>query len=139
MCIENGLVIPADQASAGVRLIIFFVALAYHPQPPKLVLIEEPENGVHPKRLEEIMNLIRKLSKGEYGGYPVQVIISTHSPYLLDFIDLDNDQILVFKREENGDRTIAPVNKEKLKVFLDEFMLGEIWFNEGEEKNEYFG
>jgi len=46
--LDNGLEIPADQASVGVRLMLFYLALAHHPQPPALVLIEEPERGVHP-------------------------------------------------------------------------------------------
>ena len=32
-----------------------------------------------------------------------------------------------------GSRTAEPADAERLKVFLDEFMLGEVWYNEGEE------
>src|SRR5262249_55249839 len=55
LVIENGLMIPADTASAGVRLLLFFVALAYHPSPPVRILIEEPANGIHPQRLIEVV------------------------------------------------------------------------------------
>ncbi len=54
LVLENGFRLPADQASAGVRLILFFIALAHHPSPPRMVLIEEPENGIHPK-LDSVM------------------------------------------------------------------------------------
>jgi predicted ATPase len=133
LVIENGFNIPADSASAGIRLLIFFSALAFHPDPPDLILIEEPENGIHPKRLGEVMGLLRKITRGENGLHPAQVILTTHSPYLLDSIDLDTDQVLVFRREADGSRAVEPADRERLSVFLDEFMLGEVWFNQGEE------
>ena len=58
--IEGGFRISANQASAGTRLMLFFIALAWHPEPPELVMIEEPENGIHPRRLAEVMGLIRE-------------------------------------------------------------------------------
>jgi len=132
LVIENGFRIQAQNASAGLRLLIFFVALAYHPVPPKLVLLEEPENGIHPKRLKEVVELLRFLTESGHGYHPVQVVVTTHSPYLLDFIDVTKDQVLVFRREQDGSRVAEPADSERMKVFLDEFMLGEVWYNEGE-------
>jgi len=130
--IESGFQISADQASAGVRLLLFFVTLAYHPRPPRTILLEEPENGVHPERLADIVRLLRAVSRGEFGEYPAQVIVTTHSPYLLDSVDLNQDQVLVFRRNDDGSRSATPVDQERLKTFMDEFMLGEVWFNEEE-------
>ncbi len=132
LVIEQGLRIPADQASAGLRLLIFFTALAYHPSPPKLVLLEEPENGVHPKRLGDVMRLLREITQGVHGDSAAQVVLTTHSPHLLDFVDLNTDQVLVFHRHKDGSRTARPADPDRLKNFLDEFMLGEVWYNEGE-------
>ena len=133
LVIENGLEIPAEDASTGVRLMLFFIALAYHPSPPKLILIEEPENGVHPKRLVDVVRLLREISQGRHGIHAAQVVLSTHSPYLMDKIDPKQDQVLVFRRNEDGSRTAEPVDEARLKTFMDEFMLGEVWFNQGEE------
>jgi predicted ATPase len=132
LVIENGLTMPATYASTGLRLLLFFLTLAYHPSPPKLVLIEEPENGIHPRRLGEIMQLLRALSEGEFGGHVAQVILTTHSPYLLDHVNIEKDQVLVFQRMEDGGRVAQPADAKRLKNFLDEFMLGEVWFNEEE-------
>jgi predicted ATPase len=134
LLIENGFRIPADRASTGVRLMLFFVALAYHPIPPKVILLEEPENGVHPKRLADVMRLLRDLTEGKHGGQAAQVILTTHSPYLLDMVDLSKDQVLVFRRNEDGSRAAEAADAERLKLFLDEFMLGEVWYNQGEER-----
>jgi predicted ATPase len=137
LVIDGGLRIPADQASAGVRLLMFFVALAHHPSPPKVILLEEPENGLHPRRLGYIVKLLRDLSQGAFGSLEVphasQVILTTHSPYLLDEIDPTTEQVLVFSRQADGSRTAAPVDTERLKTFLDDFKLGEVWFNQEEE------
>lgn len=132
LVIENGLRIPADDASAGLRLLLFFVALAYHPSPPKLILLEEPENGVHPKRVGDVIRLLREITQGVHGNHAAQIVLTTHSPYLLDYVDVDKDQVLVFSRDDDGSRTAEPADAERLKSFLDEFMLGEVWYNEGE-------
>lgn len=133
LVIERGFTIEGNAASTGVRTILFFITLAHLPEPPKLILIEEPETGVHPKRLADIVSLLRDITTGKHGKHPAQVVLSTHSPYLLDEIDLTGDQVLVFRRLEDGSRTAEPVDQQRLKTFLDEFMLGEVWFNRGEQ------
>lgn len=130
---DSGLELPADAASAGVRIMLFFMTLTFHPSPPGLILLEEPENSVHPKRLADIVQTLRDITKGVHCGHPAQVILATHSPYLLDHVNLDEDQVLVFRRNDDGSRTAEPVDSQRLKAFLDDFMLGEVWFNEGEE------
>jgi len=132
LVVENGLQINAQRASTGLKVLLFFVALAYHPSPPDLILIEEPENGVHPRRLKDIVNLLREITQGKHGGRAVRVVLTTHSPYLLDYLDLDVDQVLVFQRLPDGRRTVTPTDPERLRQFRGEFLLGEVWFNEGE-------
>lgn len=130
--VEDGFRLPADKCSVGVRLMLFFVALAYHPFPPKFILIEEPENGIHPKGLENVIRLLRDITKGQHGDHSAQIVLTTHSPHLLDYVDIEKDQVLVFRRNDDGSRTAEPADAERLKTFLDEFMLGEVWYNEGE-------
>lgn len=131
--LDSGLILPYYRLSVGVRLLLFFVVLAFHPTPPRIILLEEPENGVHPRRLKDIVGLLRDVTKGTYSSQPAQVILTTHSPYLLDHVDLATDQVLVFRRQDDGSRTVEPVDRDRLKNFLAEFMLGEVWYNRGEE------
>lgn len=131
--LDEGYWLAADRASAGVRLLLFFLTLAHHPDPPELVLLEEPENGLHPHRLSYVMKILRGLTEGAFGAKPVQVIVSTHSPHLLDEVDPAKDQVLVFKRLPDGSRTAEPADAARLATFLDEFKLGEVWFNQREE------
>jgi predicted ATPase len=132
--LDNGLELPGESLSSGVRHLLFFTTLAYHPRAPQIILIEEPEVGVHPKRLKEIIELLRSITRGEHCNHPAQVILTTHSPYLLDQVNLDTDQVLTFRREEgiDGRRIVEPIDRQRLAVFLDEFLLGEVWFNETE-------
>jgi predicted ATPase len=129
----GGFTLPGHEVSAGITLLTFFLALAHHTAPPDLVLIEEPENGVHPQRLAKVAELLRSLTNGSYSGHRTQVIVSTHSPYFLDHIRLPEDQVLVFRRAPDGTRTVEPADAEGLRSFLAEFMMGEIWFNRGED------
>src|SRR5690606_23592671 len=46
--LKNGAEIPARQASDGAMLILGFLALVMDKEAPQLILIEEPENGIHP-------------------------------------------------------------------------------------------
>ena len=78
------------------------------------------------------MQLLRSLTKPGQGRPPAQIVITTHSPYLLDAINLSEDQVLVFRRNDDGSRSAEPVDVDRMKNFLDEFMLGEVWFNEEE-------
>lgn len=130
--LEGGFQMDAGQASSGVRVMLFFLALAYHPSPPPLILVEEPETSVHPKRLKQVVELLRALTKGEHGDTAAQVILTTHSPHLLDHVDLEQDQVLVFRRAEDGSALVGSADAERLKAFLDEFTLGELWFNRQE-------
>ena len=133
LVIDGSYRISAERASTGVKLLLFFTALAFHPTPPKTILLEEPENGVHPKRLKDVVELIRGVTQGVHADHLAQVVVTTHSPYLLDFINPAEDQVLVFRRASSGERTVEPVDEKRLGAFLDEFMLGEVWINEGED------
>jgi predicted ATPase len=132
LVLENDLTINASLVSFGVKWLVFFVVLANHPAPPKLILLEEPENGVHPKRLADIIALLSGLSEGQFADAPTQVVLTTHSPHLLDSIDISKHAVLVAQREIDGERTISAIDSERLKFFLDEFALGEVWLNREE-------
>ncbi len=128
--VDGGLPLPAKNASAGVRLLLAFLSLVHHPARPRIILLEEPETGIHPKRLRDVMNLLRGISKGQFGNVPAQVILTTHSPYLLDYVEPEEDHVLVFQRTDDGSRTARPVDWGRLKEFFDGFLPGEILFNE---------
>lgn len=131
--INSGIKIPASVCSDGVLLFLAYLTLLHSPTPPSLILIEEPENGVHPHRLESIVSYLKKLSQTQVNGQTPQIIVTTHSPYLLDYVE--EDEVLVFYRSKKDGATVVkrlseiPDFAAKKKGFL----LGEFWTAFGEE------
>ena len=113
--------LPVTSVSDGVMLSLAFMALRHAPEPPKVLLIEEPENGVHPGSLKEIVKTLRELS--EKG---TQIILTTHSPYLVD--EVQPEEVRVFAKDEEG-----AVHAKRLSEYPDveemkkHLMTGEIW------------
>lgn len=103
-------------------------------QGPAILLIEEPENGVHPHQLQRVARCLEGLTDPARGENAVQVITVTHSPYFLDFVDPGS--VLVFGRKPNGETVIAPLlDLSGVRKRLESgFRLGEMWFNVGEDK-----
>ncbi|NJN00385.1 MAG: ATP-binding protein, partial [Aquincola sp.] len=53
-------------------------AIVEHLSAPQVLLIEEPENGLHPSRIREVVRILRKISES------TQVILATHSPLVIN-------------------------------------------------------
>ena len=82
---ENGIAIPSRVVSEGTLRLLGFLALNGAGGAPSLVGFEEPENGVHPRRIEliaEFLNTRRRVGATQY-------IVTTHSPILPDMIPDD--------------------------------------------------
>ncbi len=88
----------ADEVSEGVLYLLAILCIINQPNPPKLLLLEEPEKGIHPRRIREVMNFIRRLVS-EKG---IQVIMTTHSPMLLDEFADSPESVFVFDKDYEG-------------------------------------
>lgn len=92
--IENGVAMPARVLSEGTLRMLGLLALGGARQPPALVGFEEPENGIHPRRIAMVADLLKnRASTGD-----TQLIVTTHSPVLLDHIE-DTDLFVCRKRK----------------------------------------
>lgn len=126
--------IQAPLASDGVMLFLAYLTLIHSPNAPAIMLIEEPENGVHPRQLQRIAEYLKRLTNPARGTNAVQIILATHSPYFLDFVPPED--VLVFGRRANGETVTAPILslpgvQERIE---SGFSLGEMWFNVGEDR-----
>ncbi len=130
--LPGGVDIPAWQASDGLLFALGFLAIIHSPGSPKTMLVEEPENGIHPENLEMIMHLFRRLTEGDFGDRPVQVIMTTHSPYLLDHAEPEEVRVVTRSREA-GTRVARLSDLPDLKEKLRDFKLGELWTAFGDE------
>jgi len=138
---RDGQTVRAEQASDGAILMLGFLALAHLPDPPRLLLIEEPENGIYPKWLGEVIKLLKQMVYRTEGRPFPQIILTTHSPYVLSFFEPEEVTFLSRdpQKPEAGVRARplrdAPNIRERLAG--GEFYLGELWYNLSEE--ELFG
>ena len=102
-----GTKVPGSEASDGLLLFLAYLAMAYAHKDVGILLVEEPETGVHPNRLRDIVRLLRAMSRGELGLPPVQVVATSHSPHLLDWCT--KDEVIFFDRDERGDIRTKPL------------------------------
>lgn len=124
--------IPAAQASDGAILLTAFLALAYG-NTPQILLVEEPENGLHPSRLKLVIDILRKISTGQVGNQARQVILTTHSPLLLNLVQ--PDEVRIFRRDEMGATQVVPMDRlPNIERLQREFAPGELWYLFGEEE-----
>ena len=98
---ESNVPIPARVLSEGTLRMLGLLALTGADDPPSLVGFEEPENGVHPGRIQLIAELLK--TRSSLG--PTQYIVTTHSPILPDL--LPNDSLFAVRRT-NRDTSIDP-------------------------------
>jgi predicted ATPase len=92
---------------------------------PSVVLVDEPELGLHPYAIEMLASLIRHASQN------TQVIVSTQSSLLLDHFDPGD--VLVANRAGSSTQ-ITRLEPAQLSNWLEDYSLGQLW-----EKNEFAG
>ena len=108
---------PSQISDGTLRFICLATALL-QPNPPSTTLLDEPELGMHPYALTLLAGLIEKASK------QTQVIVSTQSAALID--NFEPEDIVVVERQK-GESIFKRLNKDDLKVWLDDYSLGELW------------
>lgn len=119
---EGEFTVPGWLLSTGTLRLVGILALLRHPKPPPVIVIEEIENGLDPRTLSLIVDEIRNAL--EIGK--TQIIATTHSPYLLDLLDLSH--IVLVERAEGQQPTfIRPANQEYVKEWAKKFNPGQLY------------
>lgn len=124
--------IPARDLSQGTVLALAILTLAYLPDPPPLIGIEEPERGVHPRLLRNIQTALYRLSYPKQFGeerQPVQVIATTHSPYFLDLYKDHPEEIVIAQKTADGATFERLSDQPHIMEVLDDAPLGEVWYS----------
>lgn len=115
------------QLSDGSLRFIALATLLLQPEDimPKMIVIDEPELGLHPSAISLLANMIKEAS------VHTQVFVATQSPELLDVFELENVHVIDSKRIAGKNYShilnFTDENKKELNEWLKEYTLSEIW------------
>ena len=119
---EDTFKVPGWLLSTGTLRMLALLALLRHPSPPPLIVVEEIENGLDPRSIHLIVEEIRS---AVLAGV-TQVVVTTHSPYLLDLLTLEH--LVVVERDAEGHpRFIRPADHKNLQAWAQEFAPGKLY------------
>lgn len=104
--------------SDGTIRFVALAALLLSEQRPDVILIDEPELGLHPAAMTKLAAMIRRASQKS------QIIVSTQSAAFVD--EFDAEDIIVAERSEE-DSVFYRLDTEKLKSWCNHYSLGELW------------
>jgi len=108
----------ATHFSDGTLRFIALATLLMQPKMPEVILIDEPELGLHPVAINTLAGLIKKASAKS------QIIISTQSVNLVGNFEPEN--IITVDRVD-GQSVFNRLQKENLEGWLSDFTLGDLW------------
>ncbi|HEX8698192.1 MAG TPA: AAA family ATPase, partial [Myxococcaceae bacterium] len=97
------------QVADSALLLLAFLVLPYQQPMPDVLTLDEPERGLPPRVMGEVVSLLRQLSTGELGGRPVQVVLATHSLELLEHVQPEEVRMLSRAPEDGAVRVSSPL------------------------------
>ena len=117
----DGTRVKAEQISEGMLYFLAFAAIA-KAEPAAFLLIEEPENGLHPARIADVMRILREVSK------TMQVVLATHSPLVLN--ELLPEEVTVLTRTAEAGTIATPIkDTPNFEQRSEAYALGELWLS----------
>lgn len=125
-------IIRAGDISQGTLLALAILTLAYVPEPPPIVGLEEPDRGMHPRLLRDVRDAMYRLAYPDSFREkrpPVQVIATTHSPYMLDLFKDHPEEIVIASRADDNVRFDRLVDLPNASEILEGALLGEVWYS----------
>lgn len=124
--------VPATDLSQGTLISLALLTLAYHPTPPSLIALEEPDRGIHPYLLRHVKDVLIRLGHPESCGEerePVQVIATTHSPYFIDLFRETPEDVVVANKIGLDVQFQRLINQPDFQDILGEAALGDAWYS----------
>ncbi|MFE0026886.1 AAA family ATPase [Amycolatopsis sp. NPDC059021] len=111
-------VFSANQMSDGTLRFVCLATLLLQPKLPGLVVLDEPELGLHPYAIVQLADMLRQAAARS------QVLIATQSVTLMNQFTASD---LVVVERENGNSVFTRPEPAALRNWLDEYSLGELW------------
>ncbi len=125
---NTGQRIPAHSISEGTVLALGLLTVLLHPNQPNLVLLDDVEQGLHPKAQRELIGVFKEIIKENPN---LQIIFSTHSPYIVD--ELVPSQVHVLNNSQSGTTYTKRLDEHPdIEWAKQTLTTGEFWDAEGE-------
>jgi predicted ATPase len=112
--------VPATRLSDGTLRYLCLLSILCHPNPPRLICIDEPELGMHPDIIPNLARLLLDASER------CQLIVTTHSEILIDAFTETPEVVLVTEKDDDGTH-FERLDRGALKPWLDKYRLGNLW------------
>jgi predicted ATPase len=124
--------IPGGSLSQGTLVAVALLTLCYLPNPPSLIGLEEIDRGLHPRLLRHLQDALYRLAYPQNFGEtrpPVQVIATTHSPYLLDLYREHPEEIVLAQKKGLEVQFKRLSDIEHFQDILGDSPLSDVWYS----------
>ena len=120
--------IPVSALSEGTRFVLTILTILYQEHPPSLICIEDIDRGFHPRLFQQMVELCNDLSR----ELDVQIIATTHNPYILDEFKGNESAVVIVEKKE-GCTTFTTLAERLAQIEADgeeeEMPLGSLWYS----------
>ena len=123
--------LPASVASEGTLLALAVLTLIHQPSCPRIVLLDDLDRGLHPRAQAELVGAIKKALELRPD---VQVIATSHSPYLVD--SFTADEVVVLSCDENAKVVARRLSEHRDSKVVKTLTTGELLTSSGK---DWFG
>jgi predicted ATPase len=121
--------VPADRLSEGTLFALAVVAVLSQPNPSDILLIDDLDKGLHPAAFAELVSMLRSTLLTNPG---LQIIATTHSPFLLGCFE--TQEVRVMARKADGSAACSKlIDHPDFDHWKDAVDPGEFWASVGEE------
>lgn len=121
--------LSASDVSEGTLLVLGLLTSLYSPSRPNLILLDDMDRGLHPRAQRDLIGLLRTILSL---NPELQIVATTHSPYMLDCMEPDEVRMTCL-RDDGSTACDSLPHHPKFKKWKDEMDPGEMWSLFGEE------
>ena len=117
--------VRAAHISTGLLYYLAFAALPEAFGAVSTILLEEPENGLHPARIKQVMAVLRAFTE----NHQAQVVLTTHSPLVVNELRANEVSVVTRPSLEEGTQ-VRPIEESANFAKRSEvYSLGELWLS----------
>lgn len=109
---------PSALSDGSIRFICL-ATLLLQPSPPSVIVVDEPELGLHPFAITQLADLFRAVAAER-----TQVVVSTQSVTLLNQVDPED---IIVTEQLDGATSFDRLDSRELEAWLEEYAVGELW------------